>query len=190
METIAPNISIEKRVVDTVLERATEVLTLDGVDYPLAPPTLATIIMTSELTATLPGFILDENGNILQEVLRNARHCRTLGKITAVLLLGAKRVLENRQVPVAMEQPQKRSCFRRILRSIARKRENEKTIAEVDKLAQICLNELSPAAMQTILTRRLIDMQIADFFGLTTSLSTANQISPTREVDEATASGE
>ena len=190
METTATSISIEKRVVDTVLERTTEVLTLDGVEYPLAPPTLATIIMTSELAAKLPSFTLGEDSDLLHEVLRNARHCATLGKMTAVLLLGAKRVLENRQVPVAKEQPQKRSYFRRILRSIARKRENEKTIAEVDKLAQICLNELSPAAMQTILTRRLIDMQIADFFGLTTSLSTANQIRPTREVDEATASGE
>lgn len=190
MDTTAPNNSIEKRVVDTVLERASEVLTLDGVDYPLAPPTLATIIMTSELAATLPGFILDDDSDLLHEVLRNAKHCRTLGKITAVLLLGAKRVLENRQVPVEESQPQKRSYFRRILRSIARKSENEKTIAEVDKLAQICLNELSPSALQTVLTRRLIDMQIADFFALTTSLNTANQIRPTREVDEAIASGE
>lgn len=190
MKTAAPNISIEKQVVDTVLERPTEVLTLDGVDYPLAPPTLATIIMTSELAATLPGFTLGDDSNLLHEVLSNARHCRTIGKITAVLLLGAKRVLERRQVPATEEQQGKRSYFRRILRSLARKRENEKTIAEVDKLAQICLNELSPAALQTILTRRLIDMQIADFFALTTSLSTANQIKPTREVGEATASGE
>lgn len=184
------NISIEKRVVDTVLERATDVLTLDGVDYTLAPPTLATIIMTSELAATLPGFTLGDDSDLLHEVLCNAKHCRTLGKITAVLLLGAKRVLENRQVPVGESRLQKRSYFRRILRSIARKNENEKTIAEVDKLAQICLNELSPSALQAVLTRRLIDMQIADFFGLTTSLSTANQIKPTREVDEATVSGE
>lgn len=184
------NISIEKRVVDTVLERATDVLTLDGVDYTLAPPTLATIIMTSELAATLPSFTLGDDSDLLHEVLYNAKHCRTLGKITAVLLLGAKRVLENRQVPVKYERTQKRSYFRRILRSIVRKSENGKTIAEVDKLAQICLNELSPAVLQAVLTRRLIDMQIADFFGLTTSLSTANQIKPTREVDEATVSGE
>lgn len=182
--------TIEKHVVDVVLERATDVLTLDGKEYRLAPPTLATIIMISELAATLPGFTLNDDSNLLHEVLRNAKHCRTIGKITAVLLLGAKRVLENRQVPVEESRPQKRSYFRRILRSIARKSENEKTIAEVDKLAQICLNELSPSTLQTVLTRRLIDMQIADFFALTTSLSTANQIRPTREVGEATASGE
>lgn len=190
MNTTDTHISIEKRVVDTVLERASEVLTLDGIEYPLAPPTLATIIMTSELAATLPGFTLSDDSDLLHEVLRNAKHCRTLGKITAVLLLGAKRVLENRQVPAGVCRPQKCSFFHRILRSVTGKSENKKTIAEVDKLAQICINELSPSALQAVLTRRLIDMQLADFFALTTSLSTANQIRPTREVDEATVSGE
>lgn len=187
--TAAPKITIEQRVAETVLERKTDVLTLDGVDYPIAPPTLATIIMTSELAATLPK-IDPNNEDLLHEVLRSARHCRTLGKITAVLILGAKRVQENRQVPRTSGEPEKRSYFSRIFRSRPRNRTDRKMISEVDKLAEIVLNELAPATLQTILTRRLIDMQIADFFALTTSLTTANQIKPTREVGEATASGE
>ncbi len=63
-------------------------------------------------------------------------------------------------------------------------------ISEVDRLAEIVLSELAPATLNAILTRRLVDMQIADFFALTTSLTTANQIKPTREVDKATVSGE
>lgn len=182
----AMEVTIEKQVADTVLQRATDVLTLDGVDYPLAPPTLATLIMVSELTATLPKMNVDED-NLLQEVMRNARHCRTIGKITAVLLLGAKRVLECIQVPCERE---KRSYFPKFLRRIVRKRTNGETVAEVDKLAEIVLNELSPATLQGVLMRRLIDMQIADFFALTTSLTTVNHTKRTREVEEATASGE
>lgn len=189
METTTPNKSIEQRVAETVLERKSEVLTLDGVDYPIAPPTLATIIMTSELAATLPK-INPEGEDLLHEVLRSARHCRTLGKITAVLILGAKRVQENRLVPRSEGQTEKRSYFSRIFRSARQNRADRKMISEADKLAEIVLNELAPSTLQAILTRRLIDMQIADFFALTTSLTTANQIKPTREVGEATASGE
>lgn len=188
METTTPNKTIEQRVSETVLERRNEVLTLDGVDYPLAPPTLATIIMTSELAATLPK-INPEGDDLLHEVLRSARHCRTLGKIAAVLILGAKRVQENRLQPRSGGQAEKRSRFSRIFRTTRRNSADRKMISEVDKLAEIVLNELAPATLQSILTRRLIDMQIADFFALTTSLTTANQIKPTREVGEATASG-
>lgn len=183
-------ITIEQRVVDTVLQRTTDTLTLDGEDYPIAAPTLATIIMTSELVATLPTFRMDDE-NLLYEVLKNARYCRTLGRLAAVLILGAARVQENRQVPKDTAEPKKRSYFSRILRWRVRKNKNEETVAEVDKLAETVLNYVSPATLQAVLTRRLIDMQITDFFALTTSLTTrANQIKPTREVDEATASGE
>lgn len=183
------NISIEQRVADTILERSTDVLTLDGVEYPIAPPTLATIIMTSELVATLPTFDLSKE-ELLQDVLKNARYCRTLGKIAAVLILGAKRALERRQVPARSTEQKKRSYFSRIFRSRVQNAKDEETVAEVDKLAEIVLNEVSPATLQVILSRRLVDMQIADFFALTTSLTTANQTKATREVGEATASGE
>ena len=189
METTNTDKTRERRVTETVLERKSEVLTLDGVDYPLAPPTLATIIMTSELAATLPK-INPESEDLLHEVLRSARHCRTLGKITAVLILGAKRVEENRLVPRREGLVKTRSYFSRIFRSARQKHANRNMISEVDRLAEIVLSELAPATLNAILTRRLVDMQIADFFALTTSLTTANQIKPTREVDKATVSGE
>ena len=190
---MSENTSIEKRVVDTVLERQTDTLNIDGREYPLAPPTLGTIIMVSELVATLPRFNMEQQ-NLLYEIMKEARNCQTLGKIAAVLILGAKRVKENRKVPIGrMEEiPAKTgSYFSRIFRSRVRKARSKETIAEVDKLAETVLMEVSPATLQDILSRRLIDMQIADFFALTTSLTTrANQIKPTREVVEATASGD
>jgi hypothetical protein len=178
--------TIEQRVVDTILERSTESLTLDGVTYEIAPPTLATLIMASELVATLPK-IDETNENLLEEVMRKARDCRVIGRITAVLILGAKRVLEQRQVKAPEK---KRSYFGRILHRLVHKSKNGETVAEVDRLAEIVLNEVSPATLQSILTKRILDMQIADFFALTTSLTTANQLKPTREVDEATVFGE
>lgn len=178
--------TIEKRVADAVLERETDTLTLDGVIYRIASPTLATLIMTSELIAGLPP-MNPEAENPLMEVLKNARHCRLLGKITAVLILGAKRVGENRQVPA--DRQQGAGFFSRLMQKMAPSR--RRTVAEVDKLADIILNEVRPSVLQQVLTRRLIDMEIGDFFGLTTSLTAANLIlKPTREVDEATASGE
>ena len=118
--------------------------------------------------------------------MKNARHCKLLGKITAVLILGAKRVGENRQVPA--DRQQGTGFFARLMQKIAPSR--RRTVAEVDKLADMILNEVRPSVLQQLLTRRLIDMEIGDFFGLTTSLTAANLlIKPTREVDGATASG-
>lgn len=175
------NETIEKRVADVVLERETESITLDGTTYRIAPPTLATLIMTSELISTMPD-INPDSENPLEEVLGNARHCRQLGKIAAVLILGAKRVSENRQVPVHQH---KRGVLTRLFR-----RRHNRTIAEVDRFAEIILHEVRPSVLQQILMRRLVDMEIGDFFGLTTSLSAANHLKPTREVEKATASGE
>lgn len=190
---MSENTSIEKRVVDTVLERQTDTLNIDGREYPLAPPTLGTIIMVSELVATLPRFNMEQE-NLLYEIMKEARNCQTLGKIAAVLILGAKRVKENRKVPTGrmVEIPAENgSYFSRIFRSRVRKARSKETIAEVDKLAETVLNEVSPATLHALVSRRLLDMQITDFFGLTTSLTTKNQIEPTREVgDEATVSGE
>ena len=177
--------TIEKRVADAVLERESDTLTLDGVIYRIASPTLATLIMTSELIAGLPP-MNPEAENPLEEVLKNARHCKLLGKITAVLILGAKRVGENRQVPA--DRQQGAGFFARLMQKIAPSR--RRTVAEVDKLADMILNEVRPSVLQQVLTRRLIDMEIGDFFGLTTSLTAANLLlKPTREVDGATASG-
>jgi hypothetical protein len=179
--------TIESKVSETVLERASEIIVVGGNEYPLAPPTLATIIMTSELVATLPPVNFD-NDNLISEVFINAKHGRTIARIVATLLLGAKRVLENRKVVDDVYSP-KVGFFKRLWQRIT-KRNKERMVLEIDHLTQIILNEISPSTLQLILHRRLVDMQITDFFAITTSLTTANHIKPTVEVENPTQSGE
>lgn len=178
--------SIETQVVDAVLERKTESIVVGDREYTIAPPTLGTIIMISELVATLPKFNLDpEQDNLLQEVLKEARHTAILGRIVAILIMGAKRVLENRLVP------KKSIAAKRTLSFFKRKQKETTTyIPEVDLLAEEILQGVSPATLSLVLNRRLIDMQISDFFVLTTSLTTTNHLKPTREVENPTASGD
>lgn len=175
-----PTDSIERKVADALLERSTDTLTLHGVEYPIAPPTLATIVMTSELAATLPS-LAAYTDNLLQEVLRHATHARTVARIAATLILGAKRILERRTV--ALPAPRgKLHWFASMLR---RKPSCSERVLEIDRLTDIILHEVSPSTVHELLRRRLVDMQIADFFAVTTSLTIANHIKPTVEVDAA-----
>ena len=60
---------------------------------------------------------------------------------------------------------------------------------EFDFLTRAILEEISPATLSQVISQRFLDMQVADFFGLSTSLSEINITRRTREVEE-TASGE
>lgn len=166
--------TIERRVVDAILERPTDVIEIDGEKYPIAPPTVATLMLVSELIAEMP--MTDGNSdNVLIEVLATAKDMAVIGKITAVLMLGAKRVLEGRERVV------KRGCcwsWRRL-----RYEEYEEREPEVEWLGRRVLEEVSPAVLMKVLTKRLMLMGITDFFGITTSLSEANLLRQTREVE-------
>ena len=174
----------EQQVADTILEKRKKI-TIGGETYEIAPPTLATVILVSELVSTLPPAPDTKNKklDILQEVLQNARNSKVLGKIIAVLVLGAKRAEENHKVPVRINSTKPRRFWRR--------KRTKQYISEVDYLADLILNELSPAQANDVVASALMQLQIPDFFALTTSLTTANQIKPTREVEEdQTASGD
>lgn len=63
--------TIERRVVNAILERPTDVIEIDGEKYPIAPPTVATLMLVSELIAEMP--MTDGNSdNVLIEVLATA----------------------------------------------------------------------------------------------------------------------
>ena len=59
---------------------------------------------------------------------------------------------------------------------------------EIDYLAERLLDEVTNETLLKIVAKRLGMLQIKDFFELTTFLSVANRLKPTREVE--TASGE
>ena len=64
--------SIEKKVTDAILQRASLSIEIEGKEYPIAPATPATLILVSELIAEMPEVRSDVD-NILFETLRTAR---------------------------------------------------------------------------------------------------------------------
>lgn len=178
--------TLEKTVSDAILQKDADTIDIGGVTYAITPATVGTVIMVSELISGLPE-INKEAGDVLQEVLGTARGFSVLGKIAAVLILGAKRVKEKRMITT--EQPVERQRFswrkfRRETITTGHRRE----VPEVDYIAERILDEVSSDTLIRVVTRRLSLMQLGSFFELTTFLSGANLLRRTREVE--TASGE
>lgn len=179
--------TIEKKVTDAILQRASESIEIEGVNYGIAPATPATLILISELVADLPDVNADTD-NMLKEVLRTAKDLSVIGRIVAILILGAKRVKEHRLVSVQRKVVSRRFSLRKFRFVKCVKNVNEE-VEEVERLSELLIDNCENSSLRNILLKRLVDMQIADFFAITTSLSVANVIKPTREV-EATAFGD
>lgn len=159
----------EQKVAEAILEKPIVTATIDGVEYKMAPPTLATLIEVSEIVSTLPIVNAREvkNEQIIYSVLRNAKDYRKIAHICAVLLIGAK------PNNLSTDKPK-----RRIWR-LKRRKTNE-----IKMLAQKILHSLSPSQAWELITKALSAMEIGDFFAITTSLSEANLLKPTREVGQ------
>lgn len=179
--------TIEKTVTDTILQRSSESLEIAGNVYPIAPPTPATLILISELIAEMPEVRLDAD-NILFEVLNKAKDCKPLGKIVATLILGAKRVNEHRTIIVDKVVPKRVFRWNKLHWETEYFHKKQVEVDEFEHLSTLVLEECTNKVLREIATKRLNNMQISDFFGLTTSLSEANLLKRTKEVE--TASGE
>lgn len=185
--------TIEKAVADAILERATDRLTIDGHEFEIAPPTPATLIMISELVSTMPAVNKDAD-NIMYEVLGTAKDLRVIGKIAAVLILGAKRIKEQREIKTAETEEaktikQRRWSWRKFrhveVKAEVKAKKAPTSQYEADWLADKILYEVTPQTLLKIVAKRLGQMQLADFFELTTSLSAANLAKRTKEVETA-----
>lgn len=172
--------TIEEKTADAILERPVSSVTVGGHTFQVQPPTPATLILVSALTSRLPP-IRRHPDNILAEVLRTAKDSEVLGRIAAALILGAKRIKENRTMK--RNVPGRRWSWRRF-------RLEPRVLVgnEYDCLADLLLEEKSTQELATLTAKLLGMMEIGDFFLLTTSLSAANQIRATKEVE--TASGD
>ena len=161
--------TIENSVASAILEKS-----IDNIDIEeIAPPSTATLILISEIVATLPVVKKVPAEEIVTSVLHYARYYRPIGDIAAVLILGAKNLIEYRTIV-----QEKRYLFGLI------RRKTETTI-KVDKkaeLAKIILENVSPTTLFNVVVQRLQDMEIGSFFAITTSLSEANILKPTKEV--------
>jgi hypothetical protein len=170
--------TIERTVEEAVLEKKNVCLSIDGHDFPIAPPTLATLVSVSALVSELPDI---KSNDVLTEVLSTAQKSAVIiAKVTAMLILGAKRVEQCIPIKDAAKS-HKNGIFGWI-------RDIHSDISEYDYLTKIILDNCSPTTLQGIITNRLNDLQIASFFGITVSLNTKNITAPTKT--PRTASGE
>ena len=178
--------TIEQQVADTILQQPTDEITIGGRTYPIGQPTPATLIMVSGLVSQLPE-IDPKSDNILVEVLAKAKDCRIIGKVLAALILGAKRIKENNKIKVTIEHVEKRWSWTKFrVETIRHKEVNYES--EYQYLAKQVLEECTVEQLRELLTRRLLEMQVADFFAVTTSLCVTNLLKRTKEVE--TASGD
>jgi hypothetical protein len=165
--------TIEQKVASAILQRDVATIEINGVAYNIAPPTLGTLIAVSEIVSTLPIVEKVPNNEVVNSVLKNARHFKGLGKIASTLILGAKPIFEERAI-----DDDKKSVLRWL--RLAKKRTIK--VCVQDELAEIITHNVSPSVLFEIVVKRLKDMEVGTFFSITTSLSEANLLKPTKEV--------
>lgn len=173
--------NIETKVARTILQQPEE-MTIGGKTYTIAPPSVATLILASEVVSHLPQVHLDED-KIVEETLWIAKDCRKLGDLMAILILGARHINDT------VERREKRQ--KRLLWGLIRYTKEE-TIIETAKeaLSRELLEEVTPRDLQNSIGKILFKMQVGDFFGLTTFLTEINLMRPTKVETEPTASGQ
>jgi len=167
--------TLEQQVADTILQHKTTSLEIEGRTFEIPAPTPATIMMVSAEVHKMP-HIRQNPTSILQEALLTAKDCAAVGRIAAILVLGAKRINENRQVVTSERRKWSWHKFRFTT--------EQKTESELDFVTRHILEELTPATLNETITKRLMEMQVGDFFGLTTSLSAINILEKTKEVEQ------
>lgn len=164
--------TIESKVADAILERKIGSVEIDGKTYDIAPPTLATLILVSEMVSTLPVVERVPNNQIVNSVLHYAKDYRKLGDICAVLILGAKN----------LTQEIEETHTRRILGLFNRRYKAKRVIDRKAELSRLITENMRPSVVFDVIVKRLQDMEVGSFFSITTSLSDANILKPTKEV--------
>ena len=147
---------IEKKTGETILQHGVEWFEIGGRRYAVGKPSVATVIMVSELIGDLP--VSDVGVDPVGFVLRSAKDMRVLGRIGALLILGAKSL--------------RKGWF-----GWWRRR-------SLDRLSESLLEEWSSGELLELVTDRLGAMDLGSFFVLTTSLASANVLRSTSGVVE------
>lgn len=173
--------TIEKKVAETILQGAISTIEIEGTKYHVAHPTVGTLILISELVANYPE-INAAPESMLIEVLRTARNSKLIGDVAAALILGAKRIKEHRTIYMKTYVPCTRFSLRKMKKVEGYKEVLEPT-EEKDALAQMILLNCRASVIRDIIQKRFDELEIADFFGITTSLSEANLLAATKEVE-------
>ena len=171
--------STEASVAEVILQQKM-VIDVGGTEYEAAPPSIGTLIMASEAVARLPKLQLDEK-HMIEDMLREGRHCRAIGEVAAILILGSRKAKERIRVRTRIGG--------RLLGLIPISRTAGRTMRRYELLAGRLLDFFSPRDLYSLIARLIGRQQIGDFFGLTTFLNDLNLTRPTKVVTEATPSG-
>lgn len=163
--------TIESRVAATILERTVSTLEIDGVTYNIAPPTIGTLILASEIVSFFPQIDTVDDKHRIFMALFKAKDFKMLSDLAAVLILGSKRLTEEREVTV-----EKRHLFG----LIKRKHRVKQTVDLRAELAKKILDNVRPSVLFEVIVKRLRDNEIMTFFAITTSLNAANILKPTK----------
>ncbi len=166
--------TIEQVVAAAILEKATTEIEIGDKVYKIADPTTATLILVSELISTLPVVEKVPNEQKVYSVLHYAKDYKLLGDICAILILGAKGLTEEKEI---IEE-------KRILGLFKRRTTRKVRVDKQAELSQLILDYVRPSVIFDCIVSRLQDMEIGSFFAITTSLSEANILKPTKEVVE------
>ena len=176
----------EQVVAETILQTSTtgSTISIDGQEYTITDPTPATLMMVSSEVSKLPKVDMGSE-NILFEVLRTAKDMQSIGRIAAILILGAKRIREGSEQgeDKGDSTPTTRRNGWLAFLTKNNKKEAVRKRSELDTLAQKCLETVTIRTLSAFIGKRLSEMQVGDFFGLTTSLSAVNLLKATKEVE-------
>ena len=176
--------TLESKTADTILQDPIQI-SIGGRKYDVAPPSIATLVLVSKEISQLPEARLNETDTLMQDTLSIAKDCSAIGNIAAVLVLGAKGCrTQKRIVP-------RRNEYRFFggLLHFSRQVQVEEEYNPKEELARKLMEDMTPRDVQNLIARILQQMQIGDFFGLTTFLLEINLTRQTK-VDSATAYGQ
>lgn len=174
--------TVESRVAATILERSSTI-EIDGTTYEIAPPSMATLILISEIISTLPIVEKVDDNDRIYSALHYAKDFKQLGDIAAVLILGAKNLTEKRERIIEK---------RRFFGLFKSRKKIVETIDRRAELAKSILLNMRPSLLYEVIIARLKQNEITTFFAITTSLNAANILKPTKAevVNSTTASGQ
>lgn len=163
--------TIQSKVADAILQRPQEV-TLGGKTYSVAPPSIGTLILVSELISEVPIYDVQE-GKEITSMVEVAKNWKVLPRIYATLILGIKHINDEESVDGGgffMRRKQKRKL--------------------IDILVKEIEDNVSPSELIAKMFPLIQSLELGDFFELTTFLQGIKLLEPTKvEAKKTTASG-
>lgn len=172
--------TLEEKTAEAILQKAADIK-IGEKTYKAAPPSIATLILVSEAVSRLPHRKLDKK-LMVQEALAVGKDGSVLCEIAAILVLGARHIND----PV--NDPQTRS--NNPLRRLFRHRGKAHALTQKEYLTRLIAETYSVGELQNLIAMLLGQMDLGDFFALTTFLTEVNLLRQTKVETETTAFGQ